>query len=271
MNIYIHKTLIEKWVSFGALKKHYDQHTLPLGEVEYIPIDFKNQDQNARKYPLFPYMTFSAYNDRAEKLNHEDVGKYGSSSPVVGWINYSYGVDSVMEPEPRIVKYRKQADIGVIKRLGLGNDFGEMIITNLAGDIISYYLVDNRSDKAAREYNRAIYDLDGTPVNKGSFIWRRFQDDENAIDMIDKYFSRQGNDDDKIDEAYSPAKSLTDRYGRVIGYISVDRISGDQMLQDRYGAVKGWYHKFSDCTVDRFGRVIGFGNILATLLDKSVQ
>lgn len=267
MEVYVHKQLVERWVSKGVLDKHYSNHTLPFRDVEYIPIDFQNQDKSNIKYPLFPFMTLSAYNNRAENLNAAKAGHYGSSDDVIGWIDYSLSNQSVREPEPRIIKMRKHADIPVIKRLGLGDDFGELIVTNLQNDIISYYLIDNTSNKIDRNFDRAIYNLDGTPINKNSFTWKMFQRDDNAVKMVNDYFSRQGNDDDTISEAFAPPKSITNRFGKVIGYLSVDRSNGDQMIQDRFGAIKGWYRSFSDTTVDRFGRVVGFGNLLTTLLD----
>ena len=214
-------------------------------------------------------MTMEEYDNRAEELANTPAGRYGSLHPVVGWINYSL---NAREPEPRIVKMRLKTDIPIIKKLGLEDKYGEMVVQRLNGDIVSYSLIDNSSNKLDREFSRAVYHLDGTPITHHKFTMNFLQRDEDSLRAIYDYFGIQDENeddvDDKVDESYSPARSLTDRFGRVVGYISVDSRSGDQMLQDRHGSIRGWYRKSSDITSDRYGRIIGFGNILTTLINK---
>jgi hypothetical protein len=57
---------------------------------------------------------------------------------------------------------------------------------------------------------------------------------------------------------------LRDRYGTIIGQIAIEGVR--QTLRDRYGYLLGWYDSTSNFTRDKYGNVIGKGNLLVTLL-----
>jgi hypothetical protein len=57
---------------------------------------------------------------------------------------------------------------------------------------------------------------------------------------------------------------LRDRYGTIIGQIVY--VGSRQTLRDRYGNMLGWYEPSTDLTHDKYGTMIGRGNVLLTLL-----
>ena len=64
---------------------------------------------------------------------------------------------------------------------------------------------------------------------------------------------------------YGMPQTLKDRNGACIGFLRTDS-NGDQTLTDRFGSYLGKYRAGTDTTVDRLGNVVGFGNLLMTLL-----
>ena len=60
---------------------------------------------------------------------------------------------------------------------------------------------------------------------------------------------------------------IKDFYGRAIGTI-ITKPNGDKVIKDFYGRVKGTYIKKSNYTKDFYGRVVGKGDLLASLLYK---
>jgi hypothetical protein len=57
---------------------------------------------------------------------------------------------------------------------------------------------------------------------------------------------------------------LRDRYGERIGEVVLK--GSRQTLRDKYGNPLGAYDSHTDLTTDRYGNLIGRGNLLATLL-----
>ncbi|MFM7152513.1 MAG: hypothetical protein ACKO4W_15865 [Bacteroidota bacterium] len=62
-----------------------------------------------------------------------------------------------------------------------------------------------------------------------------------------------------------PQQTLKDRNNNTIGYILTDS-KGKQTIKDKNLVVKGYYDPETNVTKDRNHRVIGRGNLLATLL-----
>ncbi len=62
-----------------------------------------------------------------------------------------------------------------------------------------------------------------------------------------------------------PQQTLKDRNNNTIGYIQTDS-KGKQTIKDKNLVVKGYYDPETNVTKDRNHRVIGRGNLLATLL-----
>lgn len=60
---------------------------------------------------------------------------------------------------------------------------------------------------------------------------------------------------------------LKDLYGRPLGWIEEDK-DGNQQLKNQNLRIVGFYDKQKNRTTDFFGRYIGTGNLLTTLLDK---
>ena len=63
------------------------------------------------------------------------------------------------------------------------------------------------------------------------------------------------------------SQTLKDWRGKIIGYIET-LPNGDKILRDFYRRIKGKYHKKSDYTADFYGRRIGKGDLLLTLLNN---
>ena len=62
-------------------------------------------------------------------------------------------------------------------------------------------------------------------------------------------------------------QTLKDWRGKIIGYIDTQP-NGDKILRDFYRRIKGRYHKKGDYTTDFYGRKVGNGDILLTLLNN---
>lgn len=59
---------------------------------------------------------------------------------------------------------------------------------------------------------------------------------------------------------------LRDFYNRIIGYIETDSITGDKVGRDFYNRIIGYYKKNLNQTTDFYGRIVGKGDILASLI-----
>lgn len=60
---------------------------------------------------------------------------------------------------------------------------------------------------------------------------------------------------------------IKDFYGRHLGFIEED-LNGDRQIKDFQGRIKGFYNKQKNTTSDFYGRLIGTGDLLSSLLDK---
>lgn len=60
---------------------------------------------------------------------------------------------------------------------------------------------------------------------------------------------------------------IKDFYGRPLGFIEED-FNGNRQIKDFYGRIKGFYYKDKNKTTDFYGRPIGTGDLLTTLLNK---
>ena len=61
-------------------------------------------------------------------------------------------------------------------------------------------------------------------------------------------------------------QTIRDFYGRIIGTIETDSITGDQTARDFYGRILGRWDKKQDVTRDFYGRVLMQGNGLSGLI-----
>ena len=62
---------------------------------------------------------------------------------------------------------------------------------------------------------------------------------------------------------------IRDKFGRVIGMLDVGgpQPEGNQTLRTPTGSVLGWYEANSNVTRDKYGRYVGQGNIVMSLLN----
>lgn len=59
---------------------------------------------------------------------------------------------------------------------------------------------------------------------------------------------------------------IKDRYGKFLGKIRINPNNGNQEILDPSGKVKGVYDPNTNKTKDPYGRVLGSGNLLSSLL-----
>ena len=62
-------------------------------------------------------------------------------------------------------------------------------------------------------------------------------------------------------------KPIQEWTGRIIGWLQVES-NGDKTLTDFQGSILGYYHVNNDYTTDFYGRIIGWGDQLMTLLQR---
>lgn len=60
-------------------------------------------------------------------------------------------------------------------------------------------------------------------------------------------------------------EKITDFGGRIIGYIE-QKPNGDKVLSAFSGVILGYYYKSKNQTQDFSGRIVGYGDVLMTLL-----
>ena len=58
---------------------------------------------------------------------------------------------------------------------------------------------------------------------------------------------------------------IKDWTGKILGFVETDG-SGNKVLRDFYGSILGKYNKSLDITQDFYGRQVGKGDVLMTLL-----
>lgn len=62
------------------------------------------------------------------------------------------------------------------------------------------------------------------------------------------------------------AKRLLDKYGKQVGEVETSP-NGDQKINNKYGQLRGEYKQSNDTTYDQYGKTVGEGNQLSSLLD----
>ena len=267
MKVYVDR-LIEEFANQYLRNTDYRKHVLPKTDKS-VTDDFINQEYDLGKvnrplYPMFPYMTETEYENAADNLRLSNAD---------GFINYNVDIrrkDQIKNSRPRAVKYRKMN----LPSTPHDNEFYEMVVYSLSDDtVIGYYLCTAR--RIEREKRTAVYDLHGRPYGDNLELRKLLHADQRAWNEVCNYFDKQEEQDEKderLRESYSHNKTLTNRFGSVIGFIKSDPATGDAMLLNRFGSVRGYYRARTDTTTDRLGRMYGRGNQLMLLLnDKTLE
>ena len=66
--------------------------------------------------------------------------------------------------------------------------------------------------------------------------------------------------------AYVSIENLRDRNGHLLGWIK--EVNGNYELRDASGRLLGRYNPKTNVTIDRSGRLVGRGNLLAALINN---
>jgi hypothetical protein len=66
-------------------------------------------------------------------------------------------------------------------------------------------------------------------------------------------------------------QTITDFYGRIIGYISTDEKTGDKTATDFYGRTLGYYKKNLNITTNFYNQIIARGDAVASLVYDKAQ
>lgn len=61
-------------------------------------------------------------------------------------------------------------------------------------------------------------------------------------------------------------ENIRDFYGRIIGYITTDTVTGNAVARDFYGRILGNYDKKLNVTRDFYGRIVAQGNTTSALI-----
>lgn len=59
---------------------------------------------------------------------------------------------------------------------------------------------------------------------------------------------------------------VKDFYGRIIGYIETDSITGNKVGKDFYKRIVGYYEKKANVTKDFYRRIVARGDALSSLI-----
>lgn len=60
-------------------------------------------------------------------------------------------------------------------------------------------------------------------------------------------------------------ETIRDFYGKILGYIET-KVDGDKVARDFYKRILGYYKKSINATTDFYGRIIGKGDLTASLI-----
>ena len=66
-------------------------------------------------------------------------------------------------------------------------------------------------------------------------------------------------------------ETIRDFNGRILGYIETDSITNDQIGRDFYNVIVGYYDAKQKVTRDFYRRIVGRGNILASLIMRAAE
>lgn len=65
------------------------------------------------------------------------------------------------------------------------------------------------------------------------------------------------------------SETLKDFYGRIIGFVETDSVTGNKVGKDFYHRVVGFYDKKLNITKDFYHRIVGQGDILTSLISQA--
>lgn len=60
--------------------------------------------------------------------------------------------------------------------------------------------------------------------------------------------------------------TIKDFYGKILGYIETDDVTGNKVAYDFYRKILGKYNKQDNCTRDFYGRILSRGDITQALI-----
>lgn len=257
MKIFISKQL-NKYLAegFPMLDTDYGKHVLPEPDAMR---DFKKQSgwvgKDGSGYPMFPHMTKDEYEHMAYDLRDDNS--------ITALIHYN--PNGKPGRKARASKHR----ILDLPPTRFNDKFAEIVFYSITdNDVVAYYLVTypTRLDQLMLD---TVYDIEGNVVDDHDELRNILKDDEYTSNQIRNFVTKSQVGEERQVESFSQITQLTDRMSSVIGYIKTDPKTGEQMLTDRFGSVKGWYKPKYDMTFDRYSRVLGRGNLLSTLLNKA--
>jgi hypothetical protein len=61
-------------------------------------------------------------------------------------------------------------------------------------------------------------------------------------------------------------QTITDFYGKILGYISTDEGTGNKTATDFYGRILGYYKSNLNVTTDFYGKIVGRGDLVSSLI-----
>jgi hypothetical protein len=61
-------------------------------------------------------------------------------------------------------------------------------------------------------------------------------------------------------------QTITDFYGKIIGYVSTDEKTGNKTATDFYGRILGYYKKDLNLTTDFYGKIVARGDAVTGLV-----
>jgi hypothetical protein len=66
-------------------------------------------------------------------------------------------------------------------------------------------------------------------------------------------------------------ETITDFYGKILGYIETDENTGNKNATDFYGRPLGYYKKNLNLTTDFYGKIISKGDAVVSLVYNTQQ
>lgn len=254
MKIFISKQL-NKYLAegFPKLDADYEKHVLPEPDAMR---DFKKQSswvgKDGRGYPMFPHISKEAYEHNAYNLRDDNS--------ITAFIHYN--PNGKTGRKARASKHR----ILDLPPTRFDDKFAEIVFYSITdNEVIAYYLV-TYPTRLEQLMSDTVYDIEGNVVGDHEELREILKEDEYTNNQIRNFVTKSQVGEERQIESFSQITQLTDRMSSVIGYIKTDPKTGEQMLTDRFGSVKGWYKPKYDMTFDRYSRVVGRGNLLSTLL-----
>lgn len=182
--------------------------------------DFRKQSSwvgtDGSGYPMFPNMSQEEYEARAKALRDANIEN--------SYINYTPSGNAGRRA--RALKWRK-IDLPATR---FNDEFAELVTYSITDNaIIAYYLC-TYPDRINELMADVVYDFDGRPYLKNKELLGALQEDEDTLNQIQDFLKQynksiqdnQDDTDESLNEAYSSPQQITDRFGRIIGFISFD-------------------------------------------------